>query len=119
MASPRTARETRIIAMQNDEFRFAIEAHTGLPGHVVLSSGILDRGVVFTRLVTLAVTIFDDFGRGNDPYPERDFGILDVEGVAVCWRIDLFAPDLVHAPSDRTDPSRTVRVLRIMLDGER
>jgi len=112
-------REALTIAMQNDEFRYAMEGHHAIPGHVVLSEGLLALGVVFTRLATLAVTVHDTFGGGNDPAPEHDFGALVVDGVSVFWRIDLHAPDLIHAPRDRTDPAQTLRVLRIMLDAER
>jgi len=111
-------RDALTVAMQNDEFRYAMEGHGGIPGHVVLSEGLLARGVVFTRLATLAVTVYDDFGGGNDPAPEHDHGALVVDGVPIRWHIDLHAPDLIHAPRDRTDPVQTVRVLRIMLDAE-
>ena len=112
-------REALTVAMQNDEFRYAMEGHGDIPGHVVLSEGLLALGVVFTRLATLAVTVHDTFGGGNDPAPEHDFGALVVGGVPVFWRIDLYDPDLIHAPRDRTDPDQTMRVLRIMLDAER
>ena len=112
-------REALTVAMQNDEFRYAMEGHQDIRGHVVLSEGLLALGVVFTRVATLAVTVHDTFGGGNDPAPEHDFGALVVGGVPICWRIDLYDPDLIHAPRDRTDPGQTMRVLRIMLDAER
>jgi uncharacterized protein DUF3768 len=61
---------------------------------------------------------FDDLNSANDPYGERDFGAFMHNGEKIFWKIDYYAPDLVHGSEDPSDTKQTVRVLSIMLASE-
>ena len=59
---------------------------------------------------------------GDNPYRENDFGSVTVDlsdGEAkVFWKIDYYAPDMMHGSDDPADPKQTRRVLTIMLASE-
>ena len=56
----------------------------------------------------------------NDPYGEHDFGAISTPGdESVFWKIDYYADDRVeYGADDPGDPSRSFRVLTIMLATE-
>lgn len=87
-------------------------------GKVMITSGIaaLKEGV--RREVISAVQTFSDFIEDNDPHGEHDFGAVTVDGHKVFWKIDYYAPDMMHGSEDPSDPRQTVRVLTIMLASE-
>ena len=49
-----------------------------------------------------------------------DFGAFSIKGVAekIFWKIDYYAPGLMHGSEDPGDPQRTIRVLTLMLASE-
>ncbi len=108
----------------NDRFRGAVPNGGDVPGRVMLTSGI--QALTNTEeepgkhLLKLLETIrtFDEFSSDNDPYGEHDFGAFDFEEARVFWKIDYYAPDLMHGADDPTDVENTVRVLTIMLAEE-
>lgn len=101
------------IAALNDALR-----RTGRGGRVVLTNGVLARGVRFTALALAEVGRFTAFTPGNDPYGEHDCAVTDVEGTAVLWKIDYYDTALTgHSPAP-ADPEVTCRVLTIMLAEE-
>jgi hypothetical protein len=61
------------------------------------------------------VRSFDEFTPGNDPYGEHDFGAFDLDGERFNFKIDYYAPDMLHGSDDPANPEKTVRVLTIML----
>lgn len=62
-----------------------------------------------------ALASFDTFDGDNDPHGERDFGILDVFGERVMWKIDYFHPEREeHSPAPWS-VELTRRVLTLML----
>jgi hypothetical protein len=105
---------TERIAQLNDAFRRSF-----LGGRVLATAGIsslpdADRAAIFAK-----VQAFAAFTEDNDPHGERDFGALDHPGAGrIFWKIDYYAPDMLHGSEDPADPSRTVRVLTIMLAAE-
>jgi Protein of unknown function (DUF3768) len=56
------------------------------------------------------------------PYGEHDFGAFtfdhEGESLRIFWKIDYYAPDLLHGSEDPADPAQTIRVLTIMLAEE-
>ena len=64
------------------------------------------------------VATFDDFSADNDPHGEHDFGSFDLAGDKFFWKIDYYDPTLEFGSDDPADPSKTTRVLTLMLAAE-
>jgi hypothetical protein len=97
----------------NDEFRTRLSG-----GSVMITAGIIALGLQRQLEIIEAVRAFDEFDTGNDPYHEHDFGALDHRGETVFSKIDYYDPALEKGSDDPTDPTRTRRVLTIMLANE-
>lgn len=117
-----TKTSTERIAQLND----ALRERVGLPRDCV---NRINEVVETLRISTLSqgvkaeihkrVREFDDFESGNNPYGERDFGSIDVQGAGrVFWKIDYYDRKLEYGSEDPADPDKTVRVLTIMLAEE-
>lgn len=65
-----------------------------------------------------AVRTFDDFNEDNDPYGTHEFGMVEVDGHNVMFKIDAYDQNLEYGSPDPTDPSVTTRVLTILLASE-
>lgn len=102
------------IARLNDLCRTAM----GVAGKLVQTQGISALPPAEQSAIRQKVETFSDFGEGNDPYGERDFGAFEHNGQRVFWKIDYYAPDLMHGSENPADPRQTVRVLTIMLAHE-
>ena len=65
-----------------------------------------------------AVQAFDAFDAGNDPWHEHDFGAVEVDGQRVFFKLEYY--DLTRAmhSEDPADPTKTERVMTIMLADE-
>ena len=97
----------------NDAFRTTM---TG--GTVLMTAGVhaLPRDV--QAMVIRSVRTFSDFNNENDPHREHDFGSFDAAGRKIFWKIDYFDAKMEFGSEDPTDPSKTTRVLTIMLASE-
>jgi len=97
----------------NDELR---RTFTG--GRVMLTAGVdaLDRDT--KARVLKAVQTFDAFDEDNDPHGEHDFVSVEIEGVTYFAKVDYYAPGLEQGSEDPSDPTKTIRVLTIMLAAE-
>ncbi len=102
------------IAELNDLCRKAM----GVAGKLVQTHGINLLSPEEQSAIREKVENFSDFPEENDPYGERDFGAFDHNGKKVFWKIDYYAPDLIHGSENPADPAQTVRVLTIMLASE-
>ena len=102
-----------LIRLQNDRFRI-----TFLGGQVLMTVGVKGRGAAFVKGCLEVVRAFDTFNEENDPYGEHDFGILDINGQKVYWKIDAYDPDLRYGSEDAADPALTLRVLTFCLPEE-
>jgi len=102
------------IAQLNDQCRKAM----GIAGKLVQTAGVCALPPEVQSTIREKVETFDAFTPDNDPYGERDFGVINHEGIRVFWKIDYYARDLCHGSEDPADPSQTVRVLTIMLAEE-
>jgi hypothetical protein len=112
------------IREQNDQFRGGLPAPSKVPGCVVITQGIQeltnDPAELGKYLASLfeVVRTFEAFDETNDPYGEHDFGAFDFLEQRVFWKIDYYAPDMLHGSEDPTDLENTIRVLTVMLARE-
>lgn len=92
---------------------------TFLTGKVVFTEGIRMLSDADRSCVVEAVQSFDAFTPDNDPYGEHDFGAVDLAGIGrVLWKIDYYDLSLSFGSDDPADPTRTRRVLTVMLTEE-
>lgn len=92
---------------------------TFMTGRVVLTEGIVSLPDDLRSTTIEKVQSFDAFTPDNDPYGEHDFGSIEVFGVGkVFWKIDYYDRDYCFHSGDATDPTKTRRVLTIMLASE-
>jgi hypothetical protein len=89
------------------------------PNSTVLHTrGVMALPVETINAIRDAVRDFNAFTPGDDPYGERDFGSVVVDGRKIYWKIDYYDANLEFAAPDPTDPRATNRVLTIMLAEE-
>ena len=111
------ARLSPAIRDLNDRFR---KGDPAIPGRVMVTQGVqaLIVGNENDTDVLAAVRAFDAFDADNDPHGEHEFGAFEFGGERLFWKIDYFAPDLLHGSEDPAEVAQTVRVLTIMLASE-
>ena len=108
------------IAALNDELRKnPTDRSLGL---ITMTSGVAALGSAFWVKVAdkLAALRPQDFDTGNDPYGERDFAPIEVDGEKLFFKIDYFEKGSEHMSGAETpeDPATTDRVLTVMLREE-
>lgn len=106
--------ETEKIAKLNDMTREMMPMF----GQINITRGIAfleadDRAEIMDKVRT-----FDNFSEDNDPYGERDFGSFDHKGNKIFWKIEYYGLDMETGSENPADPSKTKRVLTIMLAEE-
>ncbi len=104
---------TERIRQLNDAFR-----RTFSGGTVLLTQGILSLPEDALGEVVDAILHFDAFTEDNDPRGEHDFGTLTIADARIFWKIDYYDPSMRWGSEDPADPSRTARVLTILLAEE-
>ena len=97
----------------NDAFRKNLKG-----GTLMLTAGIIALGAEAQAQILAAVRAFDQFDADNDPWGEHDMGALDVAGERVFFKLDYYDPTRAMLSEDPADPSKTERVLTIMLASE-
>ena len=109
---PNTAR-TVIVRSLNDRFR-----KNFIGGAVVITAGIAALDEATRQRIFAAAQTFDAFNEDNDPWAEHDFGSLEVDGERVFFKLEYY--DLTRAmhSEDAADPTKTERVMTIMLADE-
>lgn len=91
---------------------------TFLNGRVLITDGIRSLPEDLQSRIIEAIQTFDDFGPENDPFGEHDFGVVTVDGRKAFWKIDYYAPDMLHGSEDPSNAEETRLVLTIMLADE-
>jgi Protein of unknown function (DUF3768) len=104
---------TRRIRVLNDNFRT-----TFIGGQVVMTAGVADLPLDVKARVILEVQHFTGFEAANDPHEEHDFGSFEIVGETFFWKIDYYDALCVAGSEDPADPSKTTRMLTIMLSVE-
>ncbi|ORE90101.1 hypothetical protein ATO13_23516 [Stappia sp. 22II-S9-Z10] len=106
------------VAILNDLFRTQL-GFCEVAGMVAKTSGIDALPPDTQQAIFLAVAEFSTFTEDNDPYGEHDFGCVEIEQNKVFWKIDIYADcDCKLGSLHPADPSRSYRVLTIMLAHE-
>jgi hypothetical protein len=110
MVDSRTAR----IAELNDLARTAM----GVASKLVQTEGVCALPDADQSRIRELVELHSDFSPKNDPHGERDFGVIHHNGNKLFWKIDYYDKSLEYGSEAPEDPSRTTRVLTIMLAEE-
>ena len=85
----------------------------------MMTAGVMAQGPDFMMRAVIMVQTYSAFDESNDPYGEHDFGsFIHPFGGKVFWKIDYYDPDLKYGSEDPADPSKTKRVLTVMLASE-
>ena len=105
------------IARLNDAFRCQNNTGFSIDGMLVMTRRLAFRDWAFQSQVIEAVRSFTAFENGNDPYREHDFGMIEVDGEQLFWKIDVYAtPEGFDAGDPASDTA--FRVLTIMFADE-
>jgi hypothetical protein len=107
----RAERSARIRGL-NDAFR------KSMIGRVFMTAGVDALPTDVKAMVIRRVATFDDFTPDNDPYGEHDFGAFDLAGHKFFFKIDYYDAAMEFGSEDPAEPSKTTRVLTIMLASE-
>ena len=65
-----------------------------------------------------AVMAIETFTEDNDPYGDHSFGVIEVRGHKLFWKLDLYNTDYSMGSDNPTGLTKTRRVLTIMLAEE-
>ena len=101
------------IARLNDALR-----KEGVGGTMMVTQGVFAVEGFDPLELAEALAAYEAFDADNDPHGERDFGRLTLWGEDCCWKIDYYDRELKFGSDDPADPSRTKRVLTVMLTAE-
>lgn len=105
--------KTMRIRELNDALRGTLKG-----GRIMMTRGVEAFGPLILGQLINQLRTYDLFEEGNDPYGEHDFGSFDHEGNKFFWKIDYYDPSLDAGSEDPSDPSKTTRVLTLMLADE-
>ena len=97
----------------NDRFRQTFQG-----GSVMMTRGIQALGAQAVAEILDKVRSFDAFTPDNDPYTEHDFGSFKHDGQKVFFKIDYYDQKGEFASPNPADPTKTNRVLTVMLAEE-
>ena len=109
---------TTKIRQLNDQFRTAPAFFAAAYGRVMITSGIAALDPTDQLVIMDKVRTFDAFSGANDPYGEHDFGSFEHARLKVFWKIDYYDRTLSWGSEDPSDPTKTCRVLTVMLSEE-
>jgi hypothetical protein len=99
----------------NDAFRTTLNPQLG---KVLLSAGVSELPSDVCMTAIQKTRTFDAFSPDNDPHGEHDFGNFELNGNRFFFKIDYYDAALTSGSEDPSDPSKTTRVLTIMLAQE-
>lgn len=103
------SRDRDSIRLLNDKFR-----QTFIGGRVMLTVGVRELEAQAAVKLLTKVKSFADFGTGNDPYGEHDFGAISHDGTKFFWKIDYYDLAMNQGSADPANAEATLRVLTIM-----
>ncbi|MCR4282411.1 MAG: DUF3768 domain-containing protein [Bauldia sp.] len=94
----------------NDAFR-----KTFAGGKVVMTASVAALPEMVRANALLEVARFDRFTRDNDPHGEHDFGSFELCGRTFFFKLNYYDPTMEFGSEDPSDPTKTTRVLTVML----
>lgn len=98
------------IALLNDAFRQSFS------GGKVMMTASVDALPDMVKCAALhEVAIFNAFNEDNDPHGEHDFGSFELCSRKFFWKIDYYDDRCECGSEDPADPTKTTRVLTLML----
>ena len=98
------------IAELNDKFRTTFQG-----GRLVTTATFASLPEATKAKVLETVRTFSTFTPDNDPYGEHDLAIFEVDGERFMFKIDYYDAACVNGSEDPSDPSKTIRVMTVML----
>ena len=104
---------TEKIRALNDALRRSMSG-----GRVMMTAGVNALPSDVKAVAIRRVATFSAFTADNDPHGEHDFGSFELEGRKFFWKIDCYDSTMTFGSDDPADPSKTTRVLTIMLAEE-
>lgn len=90
----------------------------GVAGKCFVTHGIDALSPEDQSAIREKVEKFNDFNPDNDPHREHDFGAFEHNGQKIFWKINYYDKAMEFGSEDPADPSKTTRVLTIMLASE-
>lgn len=99
------------IAKLNDDLRTG--ANT-LLGQIVVTKGVAEMPETERYKLFNVIQKVNEFPEEDNPYGERDFGMVMFAGDKFFWKIDYFDKEKRHGSPDPSDPDITCRILTIM-----
>ena len=108
-----TEAQTRAIRQLNDYLRMTFSG-----GRVVMTQGVQALSMDVTSKVIDTIRAFDSFTEDNDPYGTHEFGMFDIDGQKLMFKIDCYDKNLEYGSPDPADPDVTTRVMTILLASE-
>lgn len=108
------ATQVSTIAQFNDEFR---QGNHSL-GRIFTTPRVDGLSSDDQQELFRLVRTFDDFNLSNDPRGEHNFGCIEFKGEVYNFKIDYYAPNLIHGSEDPGDLTKTTRVLTLMHSSE-
>lgn len=113
---PHTDNDARArIRELNDAFRKNFDPKLGT---FVLTEGVDALPPDIKMMAIRETRAFNDFSEKNDQHGEHAFGSFDLDGQRFFWKIDYYDPNLEFGSEDPADPTKTTRVLTVMLAEE-
>ena len=87
-------------------------------GEIVYSSGMSIFSNYDLFQIMRTISFYDDFNKDNNPYGEKDFGIVNFKNYKIIWKIDYYDNELKYHSSAPYDSNQTKRVMTVMLADE-
>jgi hypothetical protein len=97
----------------NDRFRRSL---TG--GHVMLTAAVSELSDELRAQAVERMRTFDAFNADNDPHQEHDFGSFEIDGQMFFFKHDYYDKAMQYGSDDPSDPTKTTRVLTLMLSSD-
>ena len=91
--------KTEAIRTLNDELRQNLSAGTAL-----ITAGVAALGAEAVARIVKTIAIYDDFCHANDPHEEHDFGVFEVDGHKIFFKIDYFDNSRISALAGSLGP---------------
>ena len=102
--------KTERIRALNDAFRTTFGG-----GKVVMTASVASLPEMVRANALTEVARFDRFTPDNDPHCEHDFGSFDLCGRTFFFKLDYYDSTMEFGSEDPSDPTKTTRVLTVML----